>query len=359
MKTKSKFIFLSIAPIFIFVLFFSFFLTQKAQAVNSSMPVLQIPIPDIKFSDPKECVPGALDANKNKTLCIPWLGEYITGIINYAMGIVSILAVVVMMFGGIIWLTAAGNQTQITSAKGWIGASLTGLVIALSSYLILYTINPSLTTFNPLKVTIVKPEPVTTPSTATCSWQDIYPMTYDVGGDGCPGSPGDFQKATDNSQCAGNNIDNIQICCCKKQIFGGNCNPPSKSNSCSMESMAIFGDKASQASAICQGESGGKPGIGSGVDICADGKVASWGLFQINITAHSVGGYNCPSAFAGGSYTASNHSCTVIDQTLYDNCVNAVKDPNTNIQKAYEIYSSAGSKWTPWGFYTRECKSYF
>ncbi|MEK7097259.1 MAG: hypothetical protein AAB906_00215, partial [Patescibacteria group bacterium] len=62
-----------------------------------------------------------------------------------------------MMIGGFIWLTAGGNQSRIGEAKSWIGASLTGLIIALSSYLILYQINPELTKFAPLKVAWVKP----------------------------------------------------------------------------------------------------------------------------------------------------------------------------------------------------------
>lgn len=215
MKTKSKFIFTFIAPIFIFAIFFSFLLVQKAQAVNSSMPVLQIPIPDIKipgqflkFSDPKECVAGELDKNGNKTLCIPWLGEYITGLTNYAMGIVSILAVVVMMFGGIVWLTAGGNQTQITSAKAWIGASLTGLVIAFSSYLILYTVNPNLTVFNPIKVAVIQKAPETT-STTGCGWE-----TSQRSGDTVLFCKTFFKEADSEDKCPAGEKQPSTTCCC-------------------------------------------------------------------------------------------------------------------------------------------------
>ncbi len=84
------------------------------------------------------------------------IAQYIRAIYKYAIGIVGILAAVVLMFGGIIWLTAGGNATQITNAKSWIGASLTGLVLALLSYMILATVNPALVNF---KTTgIQKPE---------------------------------------------------------------------------------------------------------------------------------------------------------------------------------------------------------
>jgi hypothetical protein len=78
------------------------------------------------------------------------IGEYIREIYKYAIGAVGILAAVVLMIGGIIWLTSGGNQTRVGEAKSWIGASLTGLIIALCSYLILATINPELVKIKPI-----------------------------------------------------------------------------------------------------------------------------------------------------------------------------------------------------------------
>jgi len=75
------------------------------------------------------------------------IGQYVEAIYKYAIGIVGILATVVMMMGGVIWITAGGNTERISNAKSWISASLTGLVLALASYTILYTINPNLVKF--------------------------------------------------------------------------------------------------------------------------------------------------------------------------------------------------------------------
>lgn len=88
------------------------------------------------------------------------IAKYIRAIYKYAIGIVGILATVVMMLGGIMWLTAGGNQTRIGEAKAWITASISGLVIALCSYLILATVNPALVNFNvsPVEEVINKPE---------------------------------------------------------------------------------------------------------------------------------------------------------------------------------------------------------
>ncbi len=118
-----------------------------AQAINPSMPKLQIDIPTVNLTD-AIC--------KGDVCEIPWIGQYIAGIYKYAIGVVGILAAVVLMVGGIVWLTAGGSATRVGEAKAWIGASLTGLIIALTSYMILYQINPKLTQFEPIKVTQVE-----------------------------------------------------------------------------------------------------------------------------------------------------------------------------------------------------------
>jgi len=110
------------------------------------------------FSEPSQ----AIDFKPQVDIGIPSgeitptsIGEYIRAIYKYAIGIVGILAAVVLMFGGILWLTAGGNTERIGSAKSWIGAALTGLVLALCSYMILAMINPDLVNFesiNPKKV---------------------------------------------------------------------------------------------------------------------------------------------------------------------------------------------------------------
>ncbi|MDP3970237.1 MAG: hypothetical protein Q8P90_00915 [bacterium] len=71
------------------------------------------------------------------------IGEYIQLVYSYALGIVGIMAVVIIMFGGYRWISAAGNEQTITSAKEMIVSAVTGLLIALMSYTILVFINPS------------------------------------------------------------------------------------------------------------------------------------------------------------------------------------------------------------------------
>ena len=133
--------------------------------INATMPnwnipdiKLQIPIPGLNLTKGADILANCEKDEKGKpTNCsFPWIGEYIAGVYKYAIGIVGILAAVVLMIGGVLWIVAGGSATMISEAKAWIGASISGLVIALCSYTILYYINPSLVNFNPLGIKIVE-----------------------------------------------------------------------------------------------------------------------------------------------------------------------------------------------------------
>ncbi len=73
--------------------------------------------------------------------------QYINAVYRFALGIVGIIAVVLIMFGGLRWMAAAGNESIITEAKEIVTSAVTGLVIALLSYVILAFINPQILIF--------------------------------------------------------------------------------------------------------------------------------------------------------------------------------------------------------------------
>lgn len=76
--------------------------------------------------------------------CISGLPAYIEAFYNLFIGIVGILAVIMIMVGGMQWLIANGNEQIIGGAKTTIVSAIMGLVIALASWQILYLINPRL-----------------------------------------------------------------------------------------------------------------------------------------------------------------------------------------------------------------------
>jgi hypothetical protein len=73
------------------------------------------------------------------------LTDYIPRVYNYLLGIVSIVAIIMIMVGGLRYLTAGGNTSAISSAKETIFGAIIGLFLTFGSFILLQTINPALT----------------------------------------------------------------------------------------------------------------------------------------------------------------------------------------------------------------------
>lgn len=113
---------------------------KKVGASKVEPPKFQISLPTIKLST-IEChntIDGGFSCS------VPWIAEYITGIYDYGLSIGGILAAIILMAGGVLWLVSGGDASKVSKAKSLIFSSITGLIILFSSYVILYEINPEL-----------------------------------------------------------------------------------------------------------------------------------------------------------------------------------------------------------------------
>jgi len=72
------------------------------------------------------------------------LGDYLKYIFTLAIIIGGLIVFGAMVYGGILYLTSAGDPTKMKDGQDQIMAGFFGLIILLSSYLILNTINPQL-----------------------------------------------------------------------------------------------------------------------------------------------------------------------------------------------------------------------
>ena len=72
------------------------------------------------------------------------LPSYINYLFIFGLGLIAVLALGQMMFGGIQYILAAGNVAKHEEAKDTIQQALLGLGLLLASYLLLRTINPDL-----------------------------------------------------------------------------------------------------------------------------------------------------------------------------------------------------------------------
>jgi hypothetical protein len=158
MKFKKK-ILICLSIVFFLSLIFAGF----AQAVDF-VPSVGIPIPG---SDFKAGVTSTAEGNL--------AGRYIASLYKFFVGIAGILAVFMIALGGVLWLFSGGSSEKISKAKETIVGAITGLLLALGSYLILYTINPDLVNFtfkvNPVTDTTDITEEV---NLGCCLYQGLY-----------------------------------------------------------------------------------------------------------------------------------------------------------------------------------------
>lgn len=112
---------------------------------------------DLKFQPP-ECMTGQRycypDASKAAEVTLSTsigglsvtgdFGEYIASVYKWMLGVSTTLAIVFMMIAGLRWSLGGLSAEQIGKAKTTIQNALIGLVLLLSTYLILQTVNPSL-----------------------------------------------------------------------------------------------------------------------------------------------------------------------------------------------------------------------
>ena len=55
-------------------------------------------------------------------------------IINWALGLLGLIFLVLVIYAGFLWMMAGGSEEQVTKAKGILRAALIGLVVVLVSY---------------------------------------------------------------------------------------------------------------------------------------------------------------------------------------------------------------------------------
>ena len=60
------------------------------------------------------------------------------GIIKIFLSLLGVIFVILMLYGGYLWMMARGNQEQVTKAKELITSAVIGLVIVIAAYAVTY-----------------------------------------------------------------------------------------------------------------------------------------------------------------------------------------------------------------------------
>lgn len=143
------------------------------KAVNpANVPQIAVPVGDFY----RECaVCAAKETTEEQNACYAtfdstkcfdvqrpenWIGQYVQAWFNYLVGAIGIIAVVMVMWGGIKWIASGGNSSQIEEAKGKIKNAVVGIVLLLGAYTIFKTVNPQLLNLSlpPIDKVVIPPE---------------------------------------------------------------------------------------------------------------------------------------------------------------------------------------------------------
>jgi len=89
--------------------------------------------------------------NFSLTLDMP-LNQIVAWFYYFIIGVAGLAAFVMLVTGGVKYLTSAGSPSAISDAKDQIKSALLGLLIILMSWLILQVINPDLIILGPVEL---------------------------------------------------------------------------------------------------------------------------------------------------------------------------------------------------------------
>ncbi len=125
--------------------------TNKERKPFEFVPSVTIP-GEIKFGG------KTFSVNKGQGIKVDgWLlAKYIALVFQWLLGAVGVVAVAFIAYGGLMWLTAFGNAEAINRAKKTIFDALVGVVLVLTSFVLLNQVNERLVIFKSLDI---KPVP--------------------------------------------------------------------------------------------------------------------------------------------------------------------------------------------------------
>jgi hypothetical protein len=111
-------------------------LFRKISAVSTSVGLLLLPI--VSKAAPLDTTLGLSAGNVGSATGLGTrdIRQTIGSIINVALSLLGIIVLVIIIYGGFLWMTAGGNDEKVGQAKQWIFGGIIGLVIILSAYAI-------------------------------------------------------------------------------------------------------------------------------------------------------------------------------------------------------------------------------
>ncbi|HCC22953.1 TPA: hypothetical protein DF272_02130 [Candidatus Falkowbacteria bacterium] len=96
-----------------------------------------------------------VESSLGATAAFNWIGQCVVGLYKYGFMLGAMFAILMIIVGGILILSAGANPGLVSSGKKFIFSSLFGLIILLSSYIILVNINPDLVNIQSINLELI------------------------------------------------------------------------------------------------------------------------------------------------------------------------------------------------------------
>jgi hypothetical protein len=128
------------------------------EQVDIIKPDLVVPIGDVtELSDiaKRQCIGGSAKEG-DQCYYIPWIAEYVQALYRYGVGLGSVLAVIIFVVSGGMYMTSGLNPAMQQKAKTFMTSAVLGLLLLLGSYTMLKIINPDLVVLKPIEVQVLK-----------------------------------------------------------------------------------------------------------------------------------------------------------------------------------------------------------
>ncbi len=279
---------------------------------------------------------AGVDKSIQDYLCTPQgngtdLFDCVDRLYRFGISAGAIMVVFFIVYAGYIYIT--GGEASKTKAKQTIYSALTGLAIMLGSFVLLNFINPNLTKIKPIQPPIFSA--LDLPSCEEIGFAEKCIISTG-------GSAGQVVNPSTGSGGAG----------------AGSCKIMN-SGACAVQNMKLCPDwNPEDASRVCNLESAGGANltIASGSDKCSDGTSFSYGLWQINLTAHQGQPY-MPAACQKTLFSGKNFSCKlIVSKAELQACVTALGDVAAQTKVACGLYKGRGGNFKDWICSAYRCK---
>lgn len=122
--------------------------SESTSGFNDVLPAINVDIPGYT----QEALEQSRDISGNSNV----LGVYINAVYNWLLIAGAVVAILVMMIGGLQYTLARGNAGAIGQAKDRITNAGIGMVLLLGAYVVAYLIDPNLTRFESLDISSIE-----------------------------------------------------------------------------------------------------------------------------------------------------------------------------------------------------------